>query len=244
MSSWLCTFYREGQPMRLNIILLVLFIFTLATHVFGVKAVEANAFLELSPSTGQIQSTGSSIEVKVNSGNNYLKSATAVISYDHTKASITITEGTFFSVVTTDVSTPGEIKITGTLSLGDTVGVTGIGTLATINITPTVTDGLLAPTFRCSEAQTNDSNIINMEDVNLLATTAQCGNNVGGNYTIGTATGATTDATESAVTTQTTVLPQAGSNDVVVYALGGLFFIVAAIWTTWTFSKAKEFGED
>jgi hypothetical protein len=167
--------------------------------VFCVQASVASAFaaarFELSPTSGQIQTSGTTVIIKVDADGNQLKSASAVLTFDATKVTVTSVDGTYFPTVTTDTTTAGELVISGTLPIGNTEGVAGTGTLATLTIKPVSgATGSPTVTFRCSESSSNDSNIINLSGTNLLSTTAQCANNVPGSYTLGSgSTGGTTE---------------------------------------------------
>jgi hypothetical protein len=153
----------------------------------SVSAAQAAARFELSPLTGQLQTAGTSVVVSVNSDGNNLKSATAVLTYDQTKVTVTSAEGSFFPEITTDSSTPGELVISGTLTIGNTTGVTGTGTLATLTLTPIASaTGTVSLSFRCSDSSSDDSNLITLDDTNLLTSAAQCANNSTGSYTIAT----------------------------------------------------------
>ncbi len=154
---------------------------------------QAAARFELSPTTGQIQTAGTTVTVKVNADGNQLKSASAVITFDATKVTVTSVDGTYFPTVTTDTTKAGEVVISGTLPIGNTEGVTGIGTLATLTVKP-VSGATGSPTlaFRCSDTSSTDSNLMNTSSTNLLATTAQCAANIGGTYTLATSTSTST----------------------------------------------------
>lgn len=171
----------SNSPVAYLSLFLVVFTLTLAFPVLAY----ANPHLSVSPSSGQLETDGGSINVVVDSGEDNLKSSTAVIEYDPSKVSIEVVDGSFFPIVTSDTSASNEVVITGTLTIGDSIGVTGSGTLATLNITPLVDSGSFTLTFRCDPNQSDDSNIINMNDENLLATSQACGNNINGSYTIG-----------------------------------------------------------
>jgi len=164
--------------------LLLLATLVISLHVSVVSAAAAARF-ELSPTSGQIQTTGTTVTVTVNADSNQLKSASAVISYDAAKVTVTSVNGSYFPQISTDTSKTGELVISGTLPIGDTVGVTGTGTLATLTVKP-VSGATGSPTlsFRCSETSSDDSNLINMTGTNLLTTTAQCAANVSGTYTL------------------------------------------------------------
>ncbi len=176
---------------------LSLLVLSASVFFFALKAstaqAQAAAHFELSPTTGQIQTAGTTVSVKVNADGNQLKSASAVITFDTTKVTVTSVDGTYFPTVTTDTTTAGEIVISGTLPIGNTEGVTGIGTLATLTVKP-VSGATGSPTlaFRCSDTSSTDSNLINTGGTNLLATIAQCATNIGGTYTLATSTSTTT----------------------------------------------------
>jgi hypothetical protein len=163
------------------------FIFTLAL-MLGIAVAPAQAQaanFSFTPSSGTLSSAGTQINVEINSGGQTLKSAGAVFTYDPNLVTVTAVSGAYFPVVTQDTTKAGELVISGNLTIGDSVGVSGNGTLATLTVTPKVSSGTVNLTFRCDPSQTDDSNIINMADENLLATTTQCAANVNGAYTIG-----------------------------------------------------------
>jgi hypothetical protein len=163
-------------------------IFCIVFFQSSAAATFAAARFELTPLTGEIQTSGTSVVVRVNTDGAVLKSATAVLSYDHTKVSVTSVQGTFFPTVTIDTTTQGEVVISGTLPIGDTTGVTGTGTLATLTVQPLAgATGTVSMSFRCSESSSDDSNLISLEGTNLLSTTVQCANNSTGSYTLAAA---------------------------------------------------------
>ena len=170
-------------------------IFLFAGQLSYSKA-QAAAHFELSPTTGVIQTAGTSVAVIVNADANQLKSASAVITYDAAKVTVTSVNGTYFPTVTTDTTKSGEIVISGTLPIGNTVGVTGTGTLATLTLKPVSgATGSVSLGFRCSESSSDDSNLITMTSTNLLAATSQCSANSTGSYTLVTSSSTTTTTT-------------------------------------------------
>lgn len=172
--------------------LLILALFLFCSH-FSVSAAQAAAHFALSPTSGTVETAGTSVAVTINADGNQLKSASAVITYDAAKVTVTSVNGTYFPTVTTDTTKTGEIVISGTLTIGDTVGVTGTGTLATLTVKPvTGATGSVAMAFRCSDTSSDDSNIITMVGANLLATTTQCNANVAGSYTFAATGGSST----------------------------------------------------
>jgi hypothetical protein len=169
----------------INIFLQLNIFLALSLVAFAVPSQAIAANFSFSPSTGTLSASGTQIKVDINSGGATLKSASVVFTYDPEKVTVTAASGSYFPVVSQDTTTAGELVISGTLTIGDSVGVTGNGTIATLTVTPKVSSGTVNLNFRCSAAQTDDSNIINMADENLLSTDGQCGANVNGTYTIG-----------------------------------------------------------
>lgn len=159
------------------------FVFAAALFVVGASAVSAANF-ELSPQSGDINSSGKAINVVVQSGGEQLKSATAVITYDASLVEVSVADGNFFPVVSKDTNQSGRLVITGTLPIGNSVGVTGSGNLAVLTVKAKASSGQPKLNFECNATSTDDSNIINMENENLLATAGQCGMNKNGSYTL------------------------------------------------------------
>ena len=202
--------------------------------VSSVGSVEA-ARLRLSPSSGEV-SSGSKIEVYIDTEDTAVDSTVAVITFDPNRVEISsITPGSFFDSVSTDTSRSGEVAITGTLSIGNIEGKTGSGILSTLTITPKVTSGNIVLGFRCSAADIDDSNIMSTEGSNLLATDEQCGRNVGGNYSVGSSSGGGSGSTtqpQGEATTQDTTkgeqpvlpaqLPESGFKDLFAWFVSGL----------------------
>ncbi|NCN06780.1 MAG: LPXTG cell wall anchor domain-containing protein [Candidatus Pacebacteria bacterium] len=170
--------------------------------LFTVSAVQAAPHLGVTPTSGEIKTTGTNVAVTVDAETNSLKSVSAVITYDATKLTITVANGSFFPNVTTDTTTAGEIVISGTLPIGDTTGVTGSGTLATLTVKP-ISGATGSPTlaFRCLESSSDDSNLITTTGTNLLTSTAQCAANVGGTYSFSSGSSSTTQACDGTCTT-------------------------------------------
>ncbi len=153
----------------------------------SVQAYAAN--FSLSPSSGD----PSTINVQVDTGGVNIQSATAVLTYDSTKVNITVSSGSFLPVVNT-TSTTNKITILGQINQGDLVGVSGTGTLATLTVSPQVAAGQsYSISFSCSSTDRNDSQILDMDGTNLLASDTQCSANVNGTYTVTADTPAATN---------------------------------------------------
>lgn len=178
--------------MRKILILPIVFIIYLLLPLLASAEVHA-AKMSFSPSGGTIES-GDTIDILIDAEGEELQSATAVFSYDSSKVDISIEGGSYFDLVSTDTTTTDEIAVTGTLTMGKLTGVTGSGTLATLTITPKITNGSFDLTFSCSDAR-GDSNIQNMDGEYLLATNEQCSQLQNGSYTIGS--GETDDGDDS-----------------------------------------------
>jgi hypothetical protein len=175
-------------------ILSLVFFFVFAT---GVEA----ANFSFSPASGSVDpDSGGQIKVQVDSGGENLESATAVITYDSSEIDITnIEQGSYFTVVNTDISTSGEVVVTGNVTFGDQIGVSGQGTLATLTVDPKVNSGSFGLSYRCSASASDDSNIIEIENkTNLLASDDQCESNGSGSYTIEASSNDPTQAATSA----------------------------------------------
>ncbi|PIR60456.1 MAG: hypothetical protein COU68_02520, partial [Candidatus Pacebacteria bacterium CG10_big_fil_rev_8_21_14_0_10_45_6] len=106
------------MPTLLKRTLLLIGIFLLAGH-YSVTAAQAAAHFALSPASGTLQTAGTSVAVTIDADSNQLKSASAVVTYDAAKVTVTSVNGTYFPTVTTDTTKTGEIVISGTLTIGD-----------------------------------------------------------------------------------------------------------------------------
>lgn len=223
--------------LNLPIFLFAFFTFFSISHVMAAPSLAAKFIL--TPSSGTI--TGpTNIALTIDSEGKTIDSAAAVIVFDVSK--VKITQATkantnAFAVLSQDVGTAGEITLTGTSSLGDLTGLTGIINFATITIEPLVTSGTFALSYRCSSTQSDDSNIVELNGSNLISTDAQCALNVPGSYTAGVATSnpapttAPTNTTSTTTTNTTTTgsqpaapetLPEAGFKDWLKWLTSGL----------------------
>ncbi len=210
----------------LPILILVAFSF----FVFFPAAISSAhaASLKYSPSSGLV-SDSFQVDVVVDTEGEAVESAVAVVEFDASKITITdFAAGGFFSDVSVDESVSGEIAITGTLTADlEEEGVTGSGVLATLTVQPLIDSGSFDLTFRCSGEEFDDSNIITIEGINLLATDEQCANNVEGTYDMeaATTTDDTTEATKGDQPVEPEELPQAGFRNWLKWITSGLALI-------------------
>lgn len=172
--------------------------------LFIFSSTASAALFRFSPNSGEL-SDSTEIQIVIDTEGESVESAAAVVSFDPTQVEIVeLYEGSFFDDISVDNSQSGEVAITGTLNIGDVEGKTGTGTFATMTISPKITSGNIALYFRCSSAEMDDSNILDIEGTDLLATDEQCARNVQGSYTVSTTSGTgTTDTgtTDNAGTT-------------------------------------------
>ena len=193
------------------VVFIYFFTFAFFSHVKANSVFAAR--LLFAPSTG-VMSGSTQVEVKVDGEGEAVESAVAVVTYNSSQMNVTsITQGNFFDTVNVDTTVSGEIAITGTLNLDRTGGVTGVGTLATITFAPTISSGTISLGFRCNNTDVNDSNIMSISGVNLLATNEQCVRNIVGSYTVGT-TNATASATATSTPAPTAIATQSAQQPV------------------------------
>jgi hypothetical protein len=223
-------FQHMNLKNRLPIVSSLLILFSCVT-LAGASSVSA-ALLKLSPSSGEI-SDSTQIQVIVDAEGATVDSAVAVVTFNTNHVEITnIADGTYFDSVTTDTTTSGEVAITGTLNISNVEGKTGSGTLATLTVKPKITTGTITLGFRCSAADIDDSNIMNTDGTNLLATDEQCADNVGGSYTVSASSGeSTTTPTPTPAETKgeqpalPEELPESGFKDLLKWITSGLALI-------------------
>lgn len=167
---------------KLPIFLVFLFILTFISHSFATGALAARLLYE--PGSG-ILTGPTQIRVIVDTQGESVKSAVAVVTFDTYYIQITdVASGDFFTTVTSETNTDGEVVISGSLDATQTEGVAGSGTLATLTVNPLLNTSNFVLGFLCSSGGVTDSNIISIEDENLLATDEQCEQNVEGSYSI------------------------------------------------------------
>lgn len=215
-------------------------VLVLLTTSYLLPATSFAASLSLSPSTGTYNKGCSvSIDVKVDATGVQTDGVDAIIFYDPTRFDIkSIKNGTIFGEYPANTIDPtnGKIKIAGIAS--STSAFTGIGTLATINLSilPTAPDGLTQMKFDfdpSDPAKTNDSNIAQRGTVTDVLSSV-----TDGSYTIGSgsclAQGAPSSVTpvppSQPIITKTPVLPvSADYNTTFVIAAAGTILTLLGI---------------
>jgi hypothetical protein len=221
--------------------------------LFTKAAYAASPHLELDPSTGAISTSGTDIEVNIDTDGEAVKSAKAVINYPTDMLEVSsVTAGTFFDDVSHNIyNDEGEVVINANLSIDSMLdSKTGTGTLATITFTAKVSSGTAVVTFDCSSDVSTDSNINDPSDPPLDIIT--CSANIDGNYSWGasavspspgttttTTGGGTTTTTGGGTTTTTgggaaaggTTYPDTGvSAPTIALLIGGLLLLLAPIF--------------
>lgn len=169
----------------------------------------ADPHLELSPSSGTIPSTGTEIQVNIDTGGQAAKSAKAVIDYDSTKLEVTsIQAGTFFDEVSHNIyNDTGQVVINANLSIGSSLETkTGTGTLATMTVKAKATSGTATMTFDCTEGSSTDSGINDATPLDVIV----CTSNVNGSYSLGAAVSPSPGASPAVVQPSASALPSAG----------------------------------
>jgi hypothetical protein len=188
---------------------LAIYIFFVSLCLFSLaaKAYAAEPHLEVSPSSGTISTSGTDIDVNIDTGGLEAKSAKAVINFDSTKLEVvSVTEGTFFDEVSHNIyNSSGEVVINANLSLGSSLeSKTGTGTIATLNIKSKLDSGTGNLTFDCTEGSSTDSGINDPTPVDIIDCTA----NINGSYTLGSSTGETTASPAPSASSSITGGPQ------------------------------------
>jgi len=168
----------------------------------------ASPHLSLSPSSGIISSTGTDIQVNIDTGGQVAKSAKAVIDFDASQLEVSsISAGDFFDEVSHNIyNSEGQVVINANLSLGSSLeSKTGTGTLATMTVKAKASSGTAAMTFDCTSGKSTDSGINDPTPTDIIVCTA----NVNGSYTLGSGGGTTTSSPQPSPS----VLPVAGTGD-------------------------------
>ncbi len=191
--------------LKLPIIIIFFSLFTLSAHVFAQSASAARFFF--GPSGGEVFDQ-LEVEVGIDTEGEAVESAVAIATYNPNHINIiSISANDFFDNIDVDATTSGELVITGTLNLENTDGVTGSGKMATMILEPKITSGTFELDFRCNTTETDDSNIMNINGTNLLATDEQCAQNVSGSYTVESETESPTATTEATTKGDQPVMP-------------------------------------
>lgn len=202
----------------------------------SVTAARAAPRLYFSPATGD-QTTGETFQVvvKVDTGEEEVAAADAIISFDSTKLKVNqVSKGDFFPEFSYDLeNSEGKLSIWGmvetTLEL-----VSGEGDLATITF-DAESSGEAAVSFLCEEGNDTDSAIWDSSGNDLI----DCASNGSGSYTIGE-TGTTSSPTSTPTLTPTSTstasaeatatpseLPETGiETPLIIMGLGGAIVLL------------------
>ncbi len=204
--------------------------------IISVATAYAAPRLYFAPASGD-QAVGETFQVivKVDTGEQEVAAADAIISFDSTKLKVNqVSKGDFFPEFSYDLeNSEGELSIWGmvetTLEL-----VSGEGDLATITF-EAESNGEAAVSFLCEEGNDTDSAIWDSSGNDLI----DCASNGSGSYTIG-GTGATSSPTSTSTSTPTPTstasaeatatpseLPETGiETPLIIMGLGGVIVLL------------------
>jgi len=177
---------------------------------------QSSPHLELSPSSGMITASGTSIEVNIDTGAQAAKSAKSVINFDSSLLEVTsVQTGDFFDDVSHNIyNSSGQVIINANLSIDSMLeSKTGIGTLGTMTVKAKDSSGTAAMTFDCIEGSSTDSNINDPTPLDIIV----CSANVNGSYSLsaGTATASSSPTTigiGGETTSTSAAIPVTGSS--------------------------------
>lgn len=210
-------------------------IFIFAFLAVSVRAVEATAYLTVSPTSGNYSVNDTfTVILGVNSGSDVVSGVDGVGTYSSSILDLTSIEQAD-SMVFEDVEGGGACTVKNeedgkfsfacyaNQSYGDKA-VNG----ALVKLTfKALTTGTGTLNYTCSSGSTSDSNIVGSSTVNDIIT---CGSNQSGSYTIGSSSGSTSTSTPTpATSTTTTTLPKTGNTAVTVGLVAfGLISLISA----------------
>ena len=164
--------------------------------LFATTAVKVQAApLSFSPASGELtagEETTISLQIDQTDTNlppnDGLQSATALISYDESKASISVEAGSspYFPTVSSQSGGTGKIFVYGNPASPSDPLKTGSGTMAQLKITPSDDFSL---SFICNASGSDDTEIFTYDSdlqtsINLLTTEARCNSLGTGSYTV------------------------------------------------------------
>jgi hypothetical protein len=196
--------------MTKKIFLPIYFILIIVFFLQVVLVYAAIPHLELSPSSGNITTSGTSVAVKIDTGGQEATSARAVINFDATKLEVvSIQAGTFFDDVTHNIyNSTGQVVINASRSPSSSLeSKTGIGTLATMIVKAKTSSGTVNMTFDCTSGSSTDSGINDPTPTDIIDCTA----NVNGSYNLGVAIGGASPSPSLSPTSTPSALPTAGN---------------------------------
>lgn len=169
----------------------------------------ADPHLELSPSTGTITTSGTDVQVKIDTGAQEAQSAKAVINFDATKLEVaSIQADAFFDEVSHNIyNSTGQVIINTNFSSGSSVeSKAGTGILATMTVQAKTASGSANMTFDCTSGDNTDSGINDSTATDII----DCASNVNGSYTLGSG-GASPSPAVGGAGASPSALPAAGT---------------------------------
>lgn len=176
-------------------------------------SVYAGAHLSLSPSSGIISSSGTAIDVQIDTDGEAVKSAKAVINFDANLLEVTAIQASdFFDDVSYNIyNANGQIVINANIGLDSMLETrTGTGIIATMTVNAKAVSGSAQMVFDCTDGSSTDSNINDPTPLDIIV----CSENINGNYTLGgtiaTPTPYPTDGTTNGTTTNGTTTGTTG----------------------------------
>lgn len=213
--------------MKRNCLFIYLFLGLFISGIMAPKALAASPHLSLSPSSGTISTSGTDIQVNIDTGGQAAKSAKAVINFDSSQLEVSsISAGDFFDEVSHNIyNSDGQVIINANLSLGSSLeSKTGTGTLATMTVKAKTSSGTANMTFDCTTGKSTDSGINDPTPVDIIV----CSANINGSYNLGSGGGTTT--VSSSPSPSPSVLPVAGtSGATITFLILGLGLILLPI---------------
>ena len=210
------------------------FLFSVLYLSFGLPSFAA--YLKFDKTTVSSQTTQTfTVDVTVDAGTDQITSTDIWVIYDPAYLEAqTVTNGTFFPAVTSNI-TSGKVSITGLIVDPGTYK-TGTGVVATVTF-KSLLNGTSNITFDCRTDVSNSSKIIK-NDVNAT-NLIECGKNTGATVTIGvtaltptstTGTYPTPTASSAIQPTVATTLPQSGIvENITRFALPGVVLLMVGV---------------
>ena len=212
-----------------------LFLFlSVAFLVIGARAVEATAYLTVSPSSGNYSVNDTfTVNLGANSGGEIVGGIDGIAVYDSSKLELTSAVQSS-DMVFEDVDGGGYCSIKkeiGTVSYScaanDTIGDKAVnGNLVTLTF-KAINTGTATLSYTCSSS-TTDSNIIGSSSIVDIIT---CGSNQSGSYVIGSSSSSTSTSTPTptGATTTSTSLPRTGNTGATIGLIAfGLVSLISA----------------
>lgn len=216
----------------LSPIFVFIYLFGFLASVYAV-----DPHLELSPSTGLITTDGTSIEVKIVSAGQAVKSAKAVVNFDSALLEVSsIQAGDFFDDVSHNIyNSSGQVVINASLSVDSLLeSKTGSGALGTMTVKAKTASGTANMAFDCTVGSSTDSNINDPDLTDIIV----CTSNIDGSYDLTGGVSATPAATPTPspavggdTATISAEIPVTGTAGPTLFLfLGGLVLLLAPVF--------------